>query len=162
MKDLEKLVAECKADLDSIGIRYGCVVRWEINTRAKRRWGQCEKLLGGFYAISISARLLQDDVNDMAVKNTILHELLHTVKGCHGHTGLWANLAAKVNRCLPQYTIQRRTDAEEKSVERADPRYVLKCTGCGKEYGRYRMTDFVRCPRSYRCGDCGGDFERIR
>ena len=40
MKDLMSLVPICKADLDSLGIKYGRVSDWTINTRAKCRLGQ--------------------------------------------------------------------------------------------------------------------------
>ena len=107
MKNLQNLAAACEADLRSIGIRPGRVSAWRVDTRAKSRWGQCRELTPGCFEISIAARLLQDDVSDQAAKDTILHELLHTVRGCHGHTGRWAELAAQVNRLLPQYTIKR-------------------------------------------------------
>lgn len=45
MKDLMSLVAICKADLDSLGIKYGRVSNWSINTRAKCRLGQCRKFV---------------------------------------------------------------------------------------------------------------------
>lgn len=81
MKDLNKLASECEQDLLSIGIQPGKVNRWIINTRAKCRWGLCKTVQTGLFDISIAARLLQDDIDDQAAKNTILHELLHTVKG---------------------------------------------------------------------------------
>lgn len=87
MKDLEKLVEECKKDLDEIGIPYRTVRNWLINTRAKCRWGQCRRVSTDIFDISISHRLLQDDVLDVAAKTTIIHELLHTVDGCSGHKG---------------------------------------------------------------------------
>ena len=117
MKDLEMLASECEADLSSINIQPGEVSQWLINTRAKNRWGQCKRCLPGIFDISISARLLQDSVSDQAAKNTIMHELLHTVKGCYGHKGKWKDLALTVNRLLPQYTIKRTTSAEEKGLD---------------------------------------------
>ena len=35
MKDLKKLANQCMAELDAIGIQYGNVISWEVNTRAK-------------------------------------------------------------------------------------------------------------------------------
>lgn len=166
MKDLEKLAAECIADLLSIGIQPGGVNRWIINTRAQSRWGQCKQYLPGLFDISISSRLLQDNVSDQAAKNTILHELLHTVKGCHGHKGQWKELAAKVNRLLPQYTIKRTTSSEEKGIktkykERTN-RYAVKCTHCGREYYREKESKLIQYPDKYRCGVCNNPLKRIR
>ena len=49
MKDLKKLANECMAELDAIGVQYGNVISWEVNTRAKNRWGQCRYIGGGRY-----------------------------------------------------------------------------------------------------------------
>lgn len=50
MKDLKKLANQCMAELDAIGVQYGNVISWEVNTRAKNRWGQC-RYIGGEAAI---------------------------------------------------------------------------------------------------------------
>ncbi len=166
MKDLRKLAAECEADLLSIGIQPGKVNRWIINTRAKRRWGQCKQVAPGEFNISITDRLLEDNVSDQAAKNTILHELLHTVKGCNGHKGQWKDLAAKVNRRLPQYTIKRTASYVEKGLEperkERTNRYAVKCVHCGKEYYREKESKLIRYPDRYRCGICNNYLKRIR
>lgn len=88
MKDLLKLTAECMAQLNALGIDCGKVT-FTVNTRAKKRWGQCRVVGAGSYEISISERLLHDDVDDMAAKNTIMHELAHAADGCRsGHRGV--------------------------------------------------------------------------
>lgn len=159
MKDLNRLVAECEADLRSIGIRHGTVVEWSVNTRAKKRWGQCKSVGSGMYKINISEQLLQDNVSDQAAKNTIMHELLHSVKGSMNHKGVWAANAAKVNRLLPQYTIKRTTSSEEKGIEeeerKAVARYIIRCRHCGSEYTREKFCRVVQYPEKYRCGECG-------
>ena len=96
MKDLKTLAAECEAELRSLNIQPGEINSWIVNTRAKNRWGQCKRYLPGLFDISISARLLQDSVSDQAAKNTIMHELLHTVKGCYGHRGKWKVLCRSI------------------------------------------------------------------
>ena len=165
MKDILKLAAECQADLASIGIPYGRVKRWVINTRAKARWGLCKKLPDGGFEIEIAEALLQNDVDDIAVKNTMLHELLHTCLGCLKHTGRWKQYADKVNRLLPMYNIKRTTSAEEKgvAVKRKEPeyRYILKCYDCNKEIRRQKKSAVIEHPEHYRC-TCGGKLNRIR
>ena len=166
MKDLLKLAKECENDLISIGIQPGTIIRWSVNTRAQKRWGQCKNEGHGYYSINISARLLADDVDDQAAKNTILHELLHSVKGCKGHTGLWKELATKVNYRLPQYTIKRTTSCDEKGIEPVvrvkTNRYAICCVDCSHEYIRERLTKIIQNPGRYRCGHCGGRLERVR
>lgn len=161
MKNLLELAAVCREELRSIGIQPAGKIRWVVNTRATRRWGYCKKLPDA-YEIGISHRLLQDDVDIQAAKDTIVHELLHTVKGARGHTGLWLQLAAQVNQHLPQYSIKRTASYEEKGVEPVAARYVIGCPHCGSQYSRQRMSAVVRTPHLYRCGACGHPLERIK
>lgn len=165
MKNFEKLIAECESDLKSIGVKPGFVASWHINTRAKSRWGQCQRIALGIYSINISERLLQDDVSDQAAKNTIMHELIHTVTGCHGHTGRWQQIANKVNRLLPQYTIKRTTSNAEKGIEeeKREPvyKYAVTCTHCGTTYYRKKASKLIQNPDQYKCGNCGFTLKRI-
>lgn len=166
MKDLMKLVAECKAELDSISVPYQTVHRWKVNTRAKARWGYCKKLWEGAFEIQIAQCLLEDTVDDIAVKTTIIHELLHTVKGCHGHKGKWKEYAEYVNRKLPKYHIKRTTSHKEKGIEYKPRtviyRYVFECQHCKRQVRRERSSKFVENYERYTCGNCGGRFTRIK
>ncbi len=166
MKDLMKLARECMKDLDSLGIRYGQVHKWEINTRAKKRWGQCRKVAEGVFEISISRMLLDDAITDQAVKDTILHELLHTVPGCIQHQGRWNELSDYVNRRLPAYNIQRTTSCAEKGIAETDTaqtaRYILQCSKCRVRIYRQRTSALVENPGRYRCAACGGSIVRVK
>lgn len=165
MKELMKLVGESQRDLASLNIRTGNVRNWSVNTRAKARWGYCVIVSKGLFDIQIAAALLQDDVDDQAVKDTIVHELLHTIPGCFKHTGKWKQYANTINRLLPQYKIKRGSSYEEKGLEDLRPkpqcRYILKCLRCGSEIGRQRMSAAVEHPEHYRC-KCGGRLTRIK
>ena len=107
------------------------------------------------------------------MKNTIIHELLHTCKGCMKHTGEWKQLAEKVNRYYG-YNIKRCDSADEKGIseeqkekiqkERTATRkvkYIFKCTCCGQKVERCRESKFTKYPELYRCAVCHGKFERI-
>lgn len=39
MRELLNYALECMDDLDAIGIKYGNVENFIVNTRAKKRWG---------------------------------------------------------------------------------------------------------------------------
>ena len=165
MKDLMNLVAICKADLDSLRIPYGKVSNWTVNTRAKCRLGQCRKITAGLFDINISEALLKDDVDDQITLNTIMHELLHTVPGCFTHKGKWKLYADYINKKLPRYTIKRVAKESEVdiTIDRKQPvyKYILRCTKCGQEIKRQKKTKVVINYKKYRCGKCGGIFERI-
>ena len=49
MRDLEKYALECMEMLDNLGITYGNIKEFTVNTRALRRWGQCCKRPNGYY-----------------------------------------------------------------------------------------------------------------
>lgn len=83
-------------------------------------------------------------MEDQTLKDTIVHELLHTVPGCLDHKGKWEMYAELVNRRLPQYTIKRTASWEEKGImiDRGEPvyRYILQCSNCGAEFPRERKS----------------------
>lgn len=166
MKDLNKLVAECTADLRSLGYKPCENITWTVNTRAQKRWGRCHYRSKTACEIEISNRLLQDEVNDQAAKDTIMHELIHTIRHQNGkpaskHTGLWLCIAEDVNARLPQYTIKRCTTSEEKDMEPV-VNYIVRCEHCGKEYRRIRMCNLIEHPENYRCGMCGFKLVRVK
>ena len=150
MKDLRKLAEECIADLRCVRVRLGIVRRWKVGTKRKNMWGLCETVAPGVFDISIAASLLRDDVDDQAVKDTIAHELLHTVEGCMNHGRYWHKLADLVNRRCPGYHIKGRTSAEEKGIQ-IEYKYLFQCTGCGITAGRHRKSRFVEHPELYLC-----------
>ena len=165
MRSLEEMAAECIAELNVIGIKTGDV-SFTVNTRAKKRWGQCRALGGGRYEISISYRLLADGSEELPAKNTIIHELLHAADGCRsGHRGRWLQLAADVMRAYPEYDIKRCSSAEEKDitddnaeVKRLEYRYFFRCLGCGTEARYKRAAKFTKNPNAYVCVKCRGKF----
>lgn len=160
MKDFDKLIETCLSELDKTGIKYGNVTKWEINTRAKKRWGQCRILPDEkSFEISISKRLLDDALPDESAKSTIIHELLHTCKGCRNHGSEWKKLASVVNSELG-YNIKRCTSPAEQGIfgEKAvkQAKYAVMCLKCGKIYERERKSKLIKNPHRYRCGICGG------
>lgn len=160
---LNKVARECMAELDAIGIQYGNIQAFTINTRAKKRWGYCH-YKNGKYTISISDRLLEDTVPVKCLKNTLLHEILHTCKNCMTHKGEWKSAANKVNAAYG-YHIKRSTSAEEYGIQletvQKQPKHLFKCDCCGQEIPRYRESDFTRNYTSYRCAKCNGNIVRV-
>lgn len=161
MKDLKKLYEECLADIESLGIEVGDIKDVTVNTRAANRWGQC-RYRSGYYYINISERLLADDVDDQSTKDTIAHEILHTIKGGMKHTGAWKESAQLLND-LYGYNIHRCSSAEEKGVE-VQPRvrnykYIITCNTCGTIFKYQKDCRIVKLIRKgytgCRCPKCG-------
>lgn len=166
MKDLQKLFEQCLRECDNLRIEYGNIIEVTVNTRAKKRWGQTCRRRDGFH-INISSVLLRDDVSDEAAKDTIMHEILHTVDGCFDHKAKWQAMADKVN--MFGYKVKRCTSAWEKGIDSSlmetthHKTYIIRCEKCGAEVIRHRKSDFVICPNFYVHGDgCGGHFVRVK
>lgn len=160
MKDLKKLVMECVREQGELGIKYSRNITWKVSTAYIRKWGQCRKKPDGTYEITIAERLLRDSVDDDAIKDTIHHELLHSVEGCMNHGELWKRNAAKLNHGYG-YSIKRTNDMDGKGIEQIEAKYIVKCENCGAEIGRYKMSRLIEDTKSYRCA-CGGKLIRIK
>lgn len=161
MRDLNKIAAECMAELDMLQIPYREVETFVVNTRAKSRWGRCQPNANGKFIISISDRLLAEDASMDGLKSTIIHELLHTCVGCMNHKTKWKFYADKVNRTYG-YNIKRTSTADEKGVKevarkrKVNHKYI--CEKCGQVVTRERDRGFEK---SYRCGKCKGNFIKV-
>ena len=172
MKDLQKYFKECIDELDVIGIPYGNITEVAVNYRAKSRWGQCKKV-GKNYKININSDLLHDDASEKGLKETIIHEILHTCPRCMCHTGEWKRLASLVNGCYG-YNIKRCNNAADKGMEdfynnhteitearHMEYKYYFRCTGCGQIIKRKKESKFTKNYTNYRCGACHGRIEKM-
>lgn len=135
--------------------------RVAVNTRAKKRFGMCT-LTNGRYTIEISSKLLT--APEMACRQTLAHELIHTCPGCGNHGSLFKKYAGIMNRRYG-YNI-RRTNSNEEMGLSADTepfsfRYILECQSCGAQIKRIRYSSLVSHPSRYTCV-CGGKLKRIK
>jgi len=174
MKDLQLYANICKSELDKLGITYGNNITFSINTRAKTRWGQCKRKnynpitkTYDKYEININSALLDDSTSETGLKNTIIHELLHTCEGAHGHTGVWASLANIVNNKY-HYNIKRTSSAVDKgcTVENAivhnhQNNYAVECPACHHKWTRTQMSSIISNPSKYMCNSCGERLVRL-
>ncbi len=96
------------------------------------------------------------------LRETLLHELLHTCPGCRDHGDRWKSYAALVNGRMGT-NIQRtvKVEGEFTPLRREEVKYVLRCQSCGREITRMRMCKVVRAPWRYRCL-CGGKLKRVQ
>lgn len=166
MRNLQEVYRECIAEMDNLNIPYGRIVEITVNRRSKRRWGQCRRR-GGVYMININVDLLADNAPLKGLKETIIHEILHTCPNCMKHTGEWKRLVGIVNNYYG-YNIKRCDSAEDKgldddytNVKRAEARYRFRCADCGSEIIRYRESKFTRNYERYVCGRCKGKIMKV-
>lgn len=158
MKDLNMMYEHALDIVERCGIEVGDIADITINTRAKRRYGQCS-LRNGRYYINISSFILTDETIYKAVLETIIHEILHTCDGCFNHGSLWKSYADRIKR-MTGYTITRTSAREKYGLEpyekQGKDNYVFVCKDCGQVIRRSRMSKFVKNYDLYRCGKCGG------
>ena len=158
---LHGLMQDCIAELKCYGIPvsdkiYPAVY---INRNWMSRVGQCEEI-DGHYFISISSILMGDNLK--TIKQTLLHELIHTCPDCMNHGEQWQKYVGTANK-KGGYNIKRTTNSKAFS-EYGDnnAKYIMRCKQCNIRVYRYRMSKLVKSPNSFRCSKCGGDFERLR
>ena len=160
MKDLNLLFETAKHNVESLGVEIGNIKSIEPNNRAKSRWGQCKIYKNNndwnkrVFTININNRLLQDDIKDEKVMSVIIHEILHTCRGCFNHGELWKRYADLINDCYSCYKIERTQSCSyfgiNKEDYRAESKYEIVCGHCGYSFYRNRKFDTNR----YLCGRC--------
>ena len=180
MRDLQRYAKECIKDMEAIGIKVPEIEKFVVNSRAKSRFGQC-----GYntktkkYRIEICSDLLDEECNVMALRETIFHELIHTLPNCMNHGKEFKKYAEKINKAYLT-NITRCSTSEEKygavyakkvaernkSTKKTKPRsqYELWCENCNKirASGWYKITPkWYKNPENYHCGVCGGNLERV-
>ena len=163
MKDLNKLLSEVLEDFDALDIKYGKIVEITPNSRAKSRWGQCRKKHQG-YCININVALLADNIGDQGAKETIAHEVCHTIKGCMNHGATWKHYAQLLS--VFGYNIKRTNSAADKGLNteqylaNKNYKYEIRCEKCCtasfyQKRGKAITAIMTQKYHGYRCGKCG-------
>ena len=165
MHNLNQVVADCKQTMDTYQIPYGAMLNVQVSSRMRRTWGSCRKGRDGISTITISNRLLHEDVPLDSLRTTVFHELLHSAPDTSGHKGAWKQYAEALSR-ITGLNIKRTTSAEEKGIsmdENQNPeiKFMCECRKCGLQIVRYRDCKFAHNSHRYRCGRCGGKFKQI-
>lgn len=143
--------------------------RLVINSRPKRRLGMC-KLLNP-REVRHEMQIFQIELSELTLhlsreilQDTLVHELLHTCKGCFNHGAQWKQYAEWMNAI---YGYHISTTAPSGATEGCKPRgggveYILECRQCRQKVVRHRMSKVVKHPEYYRCSKCGGTIQRIQ
>jgi predicted transglutaminase-like cysteine proteinase len=166
-----RLADKCMQDLIDVDMPINTNINFVINSRAKRRFGQCRKLplyesreKGYEYEIEISNELIKKGINIKAFKETVYHELIHTVPGCMNHGIKFKQYIHKVN-ALFNTNIGTTSTYEKLGIANEDEikgiKYIIKCEKCNHLHKRSKKTKFITHYNHYTCG-CGGKLTRIK
>ena len=174
MRDLNEIANECIENLKWIGIECPHVESWTVNYRAKR-FGQCQKRNGKYY-ININYRLLDERCPLQSLRETIFHELVHTLPNCMNHGVNFKKYAELISDCFAveitrcntyehKYGEELAKECREQDKAKRQAKmktYKIRCTRCGQicSYQRCKMPKFYKYPSLYSHNKCGGIFER--
>ncbi|TKR25481.1 SprT-like domain-containing protein [Natronomonas salsuginis] len=121
-------------------------LEWEISKRAKRRAGAVKHRDGVPKTVSLTWGYFETH-GWSGVAEIIRHELIHVhllnTAGDGSHGAAFEALADQL-------------DTRVTCDRFSDPKWWIVCEGCGHKFGRYRRSEVVKSPESYRCGECGG------
>lgn len=162
MNNLDTLYQEAKLIIEQNGIPIGRIKSVERNSKLTRTWGRCRKNGDGTFSIDVSGILL-DEGSSNGVLETLLHEMIHTCKGCFNHKNTWKKYAEILNSKY-DFHIQRTDTAANKGVENPRKRiyrYQVRCPKCGNVYQYQKMTNVVKYPSLYICRGCRCSLERV-
>lgn len=162
MKNLKVLINRAIMELESVGITTGYIIDIKTAPNTNQSWGYCRKRPDGF-EIKINECLLEDNVDDKATMDTVMHEVIHTVDGCLNHKAPFKKVAALVNERYG-YNVKRISSAAEKGIDKSDIttiQYIIECGNCGNLNYYSRKTKVVKSilnkEHSYRCSCCKSD-----
>ena len=163
MRNLYEYAQVCMVELDSIGVPYRKST-FVVNSRAVRRWGCCSSNGDGTFTIQISDVLLNEQSSVDGLKNTIIHELLHTCVGCLNHGKKWQEYADIVNNHFG-YCIKRADSCSEKGVSQNmvyenKRHYEVTCNECKAKFIYYRDNKVTKNTSHFRCS-CGGKLTSV-
>ncbi len=156
-----------KKDLTDIGIPISVCICSEIKlSSAKTRWGCCKQIQSRgntFFQISISESCFNEPDYLSFIKNTMAHELIHTVKGCFNHGSEFKKYALIAKDAGYDVTVSSRSSIEKSDDEKFnEAKHVLKCVKCGEMYYRLRFSKKRGYINKIRCGKCGGKLIKIK
>ena len=173
MKNLSRLYSETLSEALSVGLDVSDkIVSIKVNSRLSRALGRCVQVWDAWnrcyvYKIEIQPNILADGLEDSIPKNTIMHELIHTCKGCFNHGDEFQYRAGIVNRRL-SYNVHTTTDsaslvAAGVTLKQHTDNYAVVCDKCGrtvKKYKRWSST-LERIGDFRHGGTCGGNLHVV-
>lgn len=124
----------------------------------RKTLGLCTERNGKF-KISLNPNILKfEQDGEKIIRETVAHELCHTLPGCMNHGKNFHAKASLIKR-LMGYNIDTKADIDSteyfmKYLPQSN--YMVRCDNCGSEVPLSRMSNMIKNPSSYTCAKCGG------
>lgn len=164
---VQSIFVKVKSDLIRLGIPVSESICPVVKiSKAKRQWGSCKmskKQNDYRYCISISYSCFDEPNYVEFIKNTMAHELIHTIDGCFNHGTKFKYYSLVVSNI--GYTVVTKS---ESSIEKTPDekfngaKHILKCTVCSQLYYRYRFPKDKNYINRIVCGKCRGKLIKIK
>lgn len=138
-----------------------------FNLNGYKTVGRCKRFSNTYFLISINEKYI-NVLDRSSIQNTIMHELIHSLKGCMNHGTQWQMIAQRVNYKY-NYHISRLTSKEDHSiiksfkVENNCFKYKVICSHCNNEIFYHKANKLITLlknntyKKTFRCGKCKND-----
>ena len=149
------LIHESKELVESFGVVVPEFIEYDISN-SHNNWGDWT-LINGIHHIRISKTLLET-YNDHAIKETLIHEILHACHPFDGHRKGWKR-DAKIISNATEYNITRLSTPYDKDIKDDEINWMFKieCLGCGQKWLYTKPKNVRSIVRGKcKCPDCKG------
>ena len=154
--DLAIYANRAKIMLDELHIEYDKTAPCHFEETKSPWWGICRRRKNNTFDIAISTKLLYSNKIEEAIMSVVLHEYLHTVRGCFNHGKLWKYYASIIrNRFGVDITREASYNDCGIDEEYADFKYKVVCNTCG-EISYYKRAGSIVNGRQCICTKCHG------
>ena len=139
------------------------VLGW-LNKNNRKTLGRCTRG-NGRYSIELNPNILKfTEDGEKIIRETLAHELCHTLPGCFNHGKEFHNKADKIYK-LMGYHIDTKADTDSSQYFMKylpQTNYMLICDECGNQTPISKMSDPVKNPSNYSCKKCNGDLSSYK
>ena len=159
----EKLYEEVKSELKGVLPLSEHVNSLPNYFKSINTLGRCNRkiIAGKIKIFTISLNEYLENCTDQTIKNTIAHELIHTIDGCFDHKNKFKAMAQRIAHL--GYTVSRTSKCKEfgefvnklrqdRETRRKSKIYKVTCNHCGRSVLRQRRINV----NHYICPVCHG------
>lgn len=158
---LETMNTMLKENFDIPKAKINSQLQFNARTTAL---GLCKKH-GDMYSIYLSKHILDGDKN--IIRDTLAHELIHTIDGCMNHKTKFKENCKKANS-LFGWGVTTKANKEEginsgiTQARAKAAKYVIICPKCKATWYRQRACNLSKYPWRYLCKKCMCNLELIK
>ena len=150
-------VDTAKNMLNELNISYNRNIQVYIKDTSNNSWGVCHRNKDNTFTITINSKVLHSSNAEEVVIRVVLHEFLHTVRGCFNHGKAWKHYAQLIKERFG-FDITRTAsyDMYDVAEEYIDYKYKVVCNTCGAT-SYYKRACTIVNEQQCICRKCHGE-----